>query len=200
MSLPWKRCFLKKEIKTCIFVDENTNFVQKYKLCIFQMGIGTLEVYPIGYQLLRKLDCLQTIRILRMIIPMVLPMVLMIIPMILRLWKGLILERKLPWVKIYNTITQLNNHDSLSPFLQKVVTTIFWFVWGYTYYISLRKLYSVAAFSMTSLFLFAWCHIWTYPVWLNDWVFVYEVSGCRFESHCVHLKQGVPWHWGNFRV
>ena len=60
------------------------------------MGIGTLEVYPIGYQLLRKLDCLQTIRILRMIIPMVLPMVLMIIPMILRLWKGLILERKLP--------------------------------------------------------------------------------------------------------
>ena len=33
------------------------------------MGIGTLEVYPIGYQLLRKLDCLQVIRILRMIIP-----------------------------------------------------------------------------------------------------------------------------------
>ena len=27
--------------------------------------------------------------------------------------------------------------------------------------------------------------IW--PVWLNDWVFVYKLSGCGFESHCSHL-------------
>ena len=27
--------------------------------------------------------------------------------------------------------------------------------------------------------------IW--PVWLNGWVFVYELSGCGFESHCSHL-------------
>ena len=25
------------------------------------------------------------------------------------------------------------------------------------------------------------------PVWLNDWVFVYELSGCGFESSCSHL-------------
>ena len=28
--------------------------------------------------------------------------------------------------------------------------------------------------------------IW--PVWLNGWVFVYELSGCVFESGCSHLK------------
>ena len=27
--------------------------------------------------------------------------------------------------------------------------------------------------------------IW--PVWLNGWVFVYKLSGCRFESHCSHI-------------
>ena len=48
--------------------------------------------------------------------------------------------------------------------------------------------------------------IW--PVWLNGWVFVYELSGCGFESSCSHLnfrfracfEQGVPWHSGNYRV
>ena len=24
------------------------------------------------------------------------------------------------------------------------------------------------------------------PVWLNGWVFVYELSDCGFESHCSH--------------
>ena len=27
--------------------------------------------------------------------------------------------------------------------------------------------------------------IW--PVWLNGWVFIYELSGCWFESSCSHL-------------
>ena len=48
--------------------------------------------------------------------------------------------------------------------------------------------------------------IW--PVWLNGWVFVYEVSGSGFKSRCSHLnfkfracfEQGVPWYSGNFRV
>ena len=48
--------------------------------------------------------------------------------------------------------------------------------------------------------------IW--PVWLNGWVFVYELSGCGFKSTCSHLNfrfracfgQGVPWHSGNYRV
>ena len=42
----------------------------------------------------------------------------------------------------------------------------------------------------------------------NGWVFVYELSGSGFESSCSHLnfrfrncfEEGVPWHWGNYRV
>ena len=26
------------------------------------------------------------------------------------------------------------------------------------------------------------------PVWLNSWVFIYELSGCGFESRCSHLN------------
>ena len=45
-------------------------------------------------------------------------------------------------------------------------------------------------------------------VWLNGWVFVYELNGCGFESRCSYLnfrfracfEQGVPWHSGNYRV
>ena len=45
------------------------------------------------------------------------------------------------------------------------------------------------------------------PVWLNAWVFVYEVNGCGFESHCCYLnfrystsfEQGVPWHSGKLQ-
>ena len=46
------------------------------------------------------------------------------------------------------------------------------------------------------------------PVWLNDWVFVYDLSGCGFESSCSHLnftfrtwfEQGISWHSGNYKV
>ena len=48
--------------------------------------------------------------------------------------------------------------------------------------------------------------VWS--IWLNGWVFVYELSGCRFESRCSHLnfifracfEQGVPWYSRNYRV
>ena len=48
----------------------------------------------------------------------------------------------------------------------------------------------------------------TWPLWLNGWVFVYELSGCGFKSSCSHLnirfracfEQGVPWHTGNYRL
>ena len=48
--------------------------------------------------------------------------------------------------------------------------------------------------------------IWS--VWLNGWVFVYELNGCGFESSCsnIHFRfcacfdQGIPWHSGNYRV
>ena len=48
--------------------------------------------------------------------------------------------------------------------------------------------------------------IWS--VWLNGWVFVYELRGCGLESNCGHLdfrfhacfQQGVPWDSGNYRV
>ena len=46
--------------------------------------------------------------------------------------------------------------------------------------------------------------IW--PVWLNGWEFVYELSGCGFQSCCSHLnfrygacfEQGVTWHSGKW--
>ena len=46
------------------------------------------------------------------------------------------------------------------------------------------------------------------PAWLNDSVFVYELSGCKFESrfchlnfrYCVSFERGVPWHSGKYRV
>ena len=48
----------------------------------------------------------------------------------------------------------------------------------------------------------------TWPVWLNGWVFIYELSGFGFKSHCSLLnfrycscfKQEVPWQSGNSRV
>ena len=52
-------------------------------------------------------------------------------------------------------------------------------------------------------------HSWIiWPVSLNCWVFVYELSGCGFESSCSHLnfryrtcfEQGVSWDAGNNRV
>ena len=44
--------------------------------------------------------------------------------------------------------------------------------------------------------------IW--PVWLNGWVFIYKLTGCKFLSCCCHLncrygacfEQGVRWHSG----
>ena len=47
-----------------------------------------------------------------------------------------------------------------------------------------------------------------YIVWLNGWVFVYELNRCGLESSCSHLKfryhacfeQGVTWHSGNYSV
>ena len=32
--------------------------------------------------------------------------------------------------------------------------------------------------------------IW--QVWLDGWVFVYKLSGCGFESRCIHLNFGKP--------
>ena len=48
--------------------------------------------------------------------------------------------------------------------------------------------------------------IW--PVWLNGWAFVYELSGCDFKSRCFHLnfrysacfEQGVLWHSCSYRI
>ena len=49
---------------------------------------------------------------------------------------------------------------------------------------------------------------WTLSHLANGWVFIYELSGCGFESHCSHLnfrycacfEQRVPWHSCNYRV
>ena len=45
-------------------------------------------------------------------------------------------------------------------------------------------------------------------VWLNVWVYVYELSDCGFKFRCIHLKFGfrscldqwVSWHSANYRV
>ena len=86
----------------------------KYKVCIFQTGIGILEVYLIGYQSLRKLDYLQ---IIRKSLFSLKNKNLKNDNIIWDLRKGLISERKHPWVKIFNIITELNEYDSLSSLL-----------------------------------------------------------------------------------
>ena len=51
-------------------------------------------------------------------------------------------------------------------------------------------------------------HKWTRSIWLNGWVFVYELSGFGFESCCCYLnfrhrtcfKHIISWHSGNYRV
>ena len=80
-----------------------------WKVCIFQTRIGILEVYLIGYQSLRKLDCLQ---IIRKSLFSLKKKNLKNDNIIWDLRKGLVSERKHPWV--FNTITQLNEYDSLS--------------------------------------------------------------------------------------
>ena len=61
--------------------------------------------------------------------------------------------------------------------------------------------------NLCSVLLFSWRNKMT-AVWLNDWVFIYKLSGCGFESCCSHLnfryrgcfERGVPWYLGNNRV
>ena len=56
--------------------------------------------------------------------------------------------------------------------------------------------------------LLSFLKILDWPVWLNGWVFLYELSGCGFESSrsdltlrfCACFKQGVSWHSSNYRV
>ena len=45
-------------------------------------------------------------------------------------------------------------------------------------------------------------------LWLNGWLFAYEISGCGIGSTCSHLNirflscidQGVPFRWGNYTL
>ena len=40
------------------------------------------------------------------------------------------------------------------------------------------------------------------PIWLNDWVFIYEVSGCQFECRCSQLnfRYGTCFEQGVFDI
>ena len=46
---------------------------------------------------------------------------------------------------------------------------------------------------------------WIWPLWLNEWAFIYWLSNCLFKSSCNHLnfrycayfEQRVHWHSGN---
>ena len=77
------------------------------------------------------------------------------------------------WTRTYNHLVRKQT-------LNYVTKLLIWLVWLNGYMASLAN----------------------WPVWLNGWVFVYELSGCGFESSCSHLnfkfrtcfEQGVPWH------
>ena len=66
-------------------------------------------------------------------------------------------------------------------------------------YLSVRCIWLYVYFCMLKF-------IWLYVP--NSWVFVYELSGCGFESRCSHFnfryracfEQGVPWYSGKFSV
>ena len=63
-------------------------------------------------------------------------------------------------------------------------------------------------FRVNPHFKVAWMLRNVWLVWLNCWVFVYELRGFGFESSCSHLnlryhvcfEQGVPWDSGNYKV
>ena len=63
-------------------------------------------------------------------------------------------------------------------------------------------------FRVNPHFKVAWMLRNVWLVWLNCWVFVYELRGFGFESSCSHLNlryhvcfgQGVPWDSGNYKV
>ena len=50
------------------------------------------------------------------------------------------------------------------------------------------NLYQMHTHYFYCMFLSCHLHVWTnvWLVWPNGWVFVYELSGCRFESSCSH--------------
>ena len=83
-----------------------------YKAYIFQTRIGILDRHLIGYQSLRKIDCLQILKSLFSLKNENLKNDYII----LDLKKGFISERKLALVKIIDTITQLDKHDSFFEF------------------------------------------------------------------------------------
>ena len=108
-----------------------------WKVCIFQTGIGILEVYLIGYQSLRKLDYLQIIR--KSLFSLKNKNLIMTISYETygRVWsrKESTLELKylIPYRNWTNMIVWVH-------FLHKIFTMIFEVAWWYTYYIFLRKL------------------------------------------------------------
>ena len=62
------------------------------------------------------------------------------------------------------------------------------FVCLFLFVILLRKSLKICVFSLVIKMEHS-SIIW--PVWLNDWVFVYELSGCGFESRCCHLNSHI---------
>ena len=121
------------------------------------------------------------------------------------------------WTRTHNHLVHkrtLNHLTKLAKWLSSVVST-------YLYYFTLIFHYftrfGVTPYVRDMIRTYSQMHrtdkysehssiIW--PVWLNGWVFVYELSGCGFAYSCSHLnfrfrvciEQGVPWHSGNYRM
>ena len=130
-----------------------------YKVCIFQTGIGLLEVYLVNFQSLRKLDCLQIIT----------KSLFSLKNKNLKndndmwdLWRGLVSEIKLPGVKVFNTTTQLDEHVSLSSLFTQNIYNDFFKLCQDRPTISLSENFkALPHFLWYFLFSFVWCHIWT---------------------------------------
>ena len=62
----------------------------------------------------------------------------------------------------------------------------------FSFFVGFKEIYEQSGNRIQKIFdcMLLLCHIQVseLPVWPNGWVFVYEVIGCGFKSHCCHPK------------
>ena len=61
-------------------------------------------------------------------------------------------------------------------------------IWSLSYSNGIHDIASVKYSQMHRMYKYLKHSSIIWPVWLNGWVFVYELSGHWFESHCCHLN------------
>ena len=99
------------------------------------------------------------------------------------------------WTRTHNHLVHKRTHNHLAH-----KRTLNHCIWTCCYIQAYSQMHRADEYSKHSSI------IW--PIWPNSLVFVYELSGCGFESSWSHLnfrflvcfQQGVLWHSGNYRV